>query len=158
MATATEDIAKTRVLHFDPRTVRKMVRRVRMDQGRRAFLSTERRACRRVPVRRPVYVTPVIVEGATLRLPAPGLAYTLAYTTNVSPRGIGFTHDEPMLTRHAIVTFDLLDAEPVSLVIQIQWSRCRGDRWYTSGGKFIAVTDTPPLLSYVPDRGIPSLN
>ena len=75
-----------------------------------------------------------------------------------SPRGIGFTHDEPLLTRHAIVTFVLLDAEPFSLVVQIQWLRCRGDRWYTSGAKFIAVTETPPLLCYVPDRGISQLN
>ena len=76
---------------------------------------------------------------------------------NVSTHGIGFTHDEPLLTRHAIVTFDLLDAEPVSLVVHFKWPRCRGDRWYSSGGKFIAVTETPHFLSYVPDRGI-SLN
>ena len=144
MTTATDDIAKSRVLNFDQRPVRKLVLRVRRDEGRRAFFGSDRRTRRRLPVQRTVYLTPVIVQGATLRLPAADSAYTVAYATNVSVRGIGFTHDEPLLTRHAIVTFDLLDEEPVSLVIQIQWSRYRGDRWYTSGGKFIAVTETPP--------------
>jgi hypothetical protein len=77
---------------------------------------------------------------------------------NVSVRGTVFTHDEPLLTRHVIATFDLLEGAPVSLVLQIQWSRCRGDRWYTSGGKFIAATETPPMLCYVPDRGTASSN
>jgi hypothetical protein len=154
MATGTEDIAKTSTLNAGRRLVCHGVLRLRCDEARRVFFgdSSERRARRRIHMRRVAYITPVIMEGATLRRVKTGSDSSVAYTTDVSINGMGFTHDEPLATRHAIVTFDLLDDEPVSLVIEIKWSHCRAHRWYCSGGKFIGVTETPNSLCYVPNR------
>lgn len=158
MTTTTEKTAQSMVINFDPRPLRKLVRRVRRDQGRRAFFGSDRRARRRLPVRRPIYVTPVMVDGTTLRIPQAASSHTIGHTMDVSIRGIGFTHDEPLLTKHLIVTFDLLEGDPVSLLIQIQWSRFRADHWYSSGGKFIAVVETPAFLCCTPGRASASLN
>jgi hypothetical protein len=104
-------------------------------------------------MRRVVYVTPVIMQGTTLRQPMQESASTVGYTSDVSTSGMAFTHDEPLLTKHAIVTFDLLDDDPVALVIEIKWSDCRADRWYRSGGEFIGVTEPPGSPCRLPAGG-----
>ena len=73
-------------------------------------------------------------------------AYLVASTTDVSLRGIGFVHGKPLPTQHSILTFDLDDEQPVSLVTQIQWTKRLTDRSYHSGGKFITVTETPEFF------------
>ena len=66
-----------------------------------------------------------------------------AFTTDVSLRGVAFTQDEPLDTGYAIVTFDLFESESVSLLTEIRWSHHHSDRSYTSGGRFLGITDHP---------------
>lgn len=154
METTTENTTRTSSLNVARRLVRQGILRLRCDETRRTFFgSSERRSRLRVPMRRVVYVTPVILEGRTLRHPMQQSASTVGYTSDVSTRGMAFTHDEPLLTKHAVVTFDLLDDDAISLVIEIKWSDCRSDRWYRSGGEFIGVTEPPESLCRLPAGG-----
>jgi hypothetical protein len=145
MASTTEEIGSHNTINFDPHAVRRGVLQVRRDE-RRQLGWTERRARLGIPIRRAIYVTPVVMEGGKLYQAKPGRSCIVAYTTEVAPAGIGFTHDEPLPTLHAVVTFDREDEEPVSLLIGMEWSHCREDRRYRSGAKFLAVTDTPDFL------------
>ena len=147
MTTATREIASGSTLNCDPRAVRRGVWRIRMDE-RRQLGWFAGRAQRRIPIRRAILVTPVIMEGGTLWQPTPVPATVVAYTTDVSVKGIGFAHDEPLPTRHAIVTFDREDEEPVSLVVAIEWFDQQEGDWFRSGGRFIAATGTPDFLCY----------
>src|SRR2546425_7050031 len=137
MLTTTAITATDRILNLDRSPLQKVVRRIREDRVRRESIASERRGSPRTPVRTPLYLTPVMLDGTILQRPTSGTLYNIAQTTDISPHGIGFTHDEPLLTDHAIVTFDLLDGESPSLVIEIKWTRHRADREYQSGGKFI---------------------
>jgi hypothetical protein len=116
------------------------------ETGETLFELSERRSCRRVPLQRVVHVTPVVLENGTLCVPVTAKSSFLAYTSDLSMRGLGFTHDEPLMTRHAVITFDLIHQESVSLLIEITWTRCLADRSYRSGGKFVAITRAPEYL------------
>lgn len=145
MASAMNEVARRDSLDFDPRAVRSAVWRIRRDE-RRQTCWAERRVRRRIPLMCRVYLTPVCMDGETPCQPGPGPSCMVAYTTDVSVEGIGLTHDEPLPTRHAIVTFDREEEEPVSLLIEIEWSYCGADRSYRSGAKFMAVSKTPSFL------------
>jgi hypothetical protein len=93
-----------------------------------------------------IYITPVVWDEVASAQPWVCGDFTIAYTTTVSARGVAFNHDRPLLSRHAIATFDLLDEDPVSLLIELEWSRCRPDHTYYSGGRLIAAARTPELL------------
>lgn len=133
----------------DARAVRRIVRRIRHETRRWphpercAANRPERRAYRRTRVQWPVHVTPASLHADSLRIPVDAVGSIIGYTIDVSLRGVGLIHDEPILTQHAIVTFDLWEGGPLSLLIEIMWSRYREDYAYRSGGKFLAVTRTP---------------
>lgn len=136
------------ILGFGRAKVRQQVRRVRRDAMNSADQAGtgERRARGRVPVRRAVHVVPVVMEGGVLRAAQTSQAFEMARTIDVSVGGVGLVHDGELPTRHAILTFDLMDEGVVSLLVQIIWSRCRADRQYSSGGKFLAVCATREFL------------
>ncbi len=129
------------------RKIREAVRRIRQSEQSRAVLEWgERRASWRIPVETAVYLTPVVVEGNHLEMSRRDSSI-IAYTKDISVAGVGFTHDEPLQTQHAVVTFDLFDEQPLSLLMEITWSRYDSEypylSSYVSGGKFLAVTETP---------------
>jgi hypothetical protein len=153
-ASAVNDRARFAVRR-DVRTVRKTLQRIRESDylahvrlfGRPASSRTLERIerCRRDrgSVRMPVYVTPATFDG---RYAAPLEDHQdaiLAITKDVSLRGVAFTHDEPVRGDCAIVTFDLLDEEPVSLLLEIRWSNAWKGGSRLSGGRFLAVVEAP---------------
>ena len=93
----------------------------------------------------PIYVTPVAFDGRYARITDDGEPTFLAVTRDVTLRGIGFTHDEPLDASHAIVTFDLRNGVRVSLLLDVQWSNFKREYAYLSGGTFIGLTDAPEL-------------
>ena len=130
-------------LHRDLGTVRNTVRRIRQSECCRALLDVrERRASERHSVQVALYVTPVVWEGFPWIVLQEDAGNSMcAFTKDVSLRGVAFTHDEPLDTDYAIVTFDLCDSEPVSLLTEIPWSHYHSYRSYTSGGRFLGITD-----------------
>jgi len=102
----------------------------------------ERRGRDRSLVEMPVTVTPVVFDGRHVE---PLEDEMLALTSSISSRGIGFTHDEPLDAGHAIVTFDLMGGDPVSLLLEVRWSNLDDTHSYMSGGRFLGVTETPVL-------------
>ena len=138
----------------DLRTVRKLLRRIRHSQrladinlfGRRTparmLEYVERRDRDRGPVQMPIYVTPAAFDGRHVEPLEDGESVMLAVTTDVSLRGVGFTHDEPFQADYAIVTFDLLNEDPVSLLLEVRWSNLERCNSYLSGGGFLGITET----------------
>ena len=139
----------------DLRTVRKILRRIRHSQrladlnlfGRRTPARMldyiERRDRDRSPVQMLIYVTPAAFDGRNVEPLEDGECEMLAVTRDVSLRGVGFTHDEPFQAHYAIVTFDLLDEDAVSLLLEVRWSNLESDNLYMSGGRFLGITETP---------------
>lgn len=129
-------------------TVRETMRRVRkLWWKKRVVGGGELRAHPRYVMRRKVCVTPIELHDGAVRVLKTPRSYFVASTTDLSLRGIGFIHGQPLPTRHAILTFELPGEAPVSLVTQIQWTKRCTDRSYQSGGKFLAVIATPECLS-----------
>lgn len=142
------------LIRRDLPTVRDVLRRVR-DSDRLAPLClfgrhtleevldyVDRRDSSRDPVRMPVYVVPVFFDGQYANPIQPGKTI-IAVTRDVSLRGIGFTHDEPFEGDYAVVTFDLLNEQPVSLLLSVRWRNLRRGSAYASGGRFLAISETP---------------
>ena len=51
--------------------------------------------------------------------------------------------DEPFRADYAIVTFNLLDEDSVSLLLEVRWSNLERCNSYLSGGRFWGITETP---------------
>jgi hypothetical protein len=146
---------RTFSIRRDSRSVREAIRRVRNSDGvatlrlfgsrmsQRALDYVDRRVWNRDCVRMPVYLVPVIFEGQHADPTDHSEPPMIAVTRDLSLRGIGFTHDEPLHGDHAIVTFDLLGDRPVSLLLDLRWRNLRRGSAYLSGGRFLAVSETP---------------
>ena len=99
----------------------------------------ERRAGDRSSVQIPIYLSPVDFDGqcVTQIEDVPGAIQ--AFTKDVSLRGVGFTHDDSLPGHFAIVTFDLMNEQFVSLLLEVRWSNHREDGTYLSGGRFVGI-------------------
>lgn len=141
----------------DLRAVRKLLKRIKQSVrlaecylfGRRNPAQMldylDRRERERSPVEIPIYVTPATFDGRRVVPLEDSEGATLAMTKDVSLRGIGFTHDEPFEAEYAIVTFDLTDVGPVSLLLEVRWSNIERGFSYMSGGRFLGIMETPDL-------------
>ena len=103
----------------------------------------ERRTSDRSRQQMTIYVTPAVFDGSYVEPLEDGENVMLAVTKDVSLRGVGFTHDEPFQADYAIVTFDLLNEDPVSLLLEVRWSNPQRCNLYMSGGIFLGITETP---------------
>ncbi|NIL96430.1 MAG: hypothetical protein GTO53_03415, partial [Planctomycetales bacterium] len=66
-----------------------------------------------------------------------------AITKDVSLRGVGFTHELLFEGDYALVTFDLMDVGPVSLLVEIRWSNRERGPTYMTGGRFVGIPVLP---------------
>ncbi len=142
-------------VHRDLRGVRKVLRRIRHSQpladlclfGRRKpgrmLEYIERRDRDRSPVQMLIYVTPATFDGSHAEPLEDDESVIYAVTKDVSLRGVGFTHDEPLQADYAIVTFDLLDENSVTLLLEVRWSNLEESNSYMSGGSFLGIMETP---------------
>ncbi len=153
MSTATPACAPV-VLQRDPRAIRETLQRIKESErlaplnlfGRRSpermLDYLDRRATDRESVELPVYWMPVDLDDASSELlMADPLQEKLAFTRDVSLRGLGLSHDEPLETNFAIVTFELFDGESVSLLLDVRWANLQRRFSYMSGGRFVGIID-----------------
>lgn len=67
----------------------------------------------------------------------------IGVTRDVSPTGIGLTHDHPLGSDAAIVQFDLPDEGPLQLVLDLRWSVRKSRYSFMSGGRVVGMADRP---------------
>ena len=102
----------------------------------------ERRAGDRPAVQRPVYVIPATFDGKYVEAVETDAIF--AITRDISLRAIGFTHDDQFEGEYAIVFFDDINEESVSLLLEVRWSNVNQDgHSYMSGGRFVGIIDSP---------------
>ncbi|NIP87326.1 MAG: hypothetical protein GTO03_17935 [Planctomycetales bacterium] len=135
----------------DLRTIKKVLRQIRQSEhlashclfGRRTEARlldhVERRVAQRAPLELPIYVTVADYDGRDAVVWEIEGGEALAITKDVSLRGVGFTHEEPFEGDYALVTFELLDAEPISLLVEMRWTNLVRGRLYLSGGRFVGI-------------------
>lgn len=137
----------------DLRAVRKLLNRIKRSArlaelglfGRRNPAQMldylERRDRDRSPVDMPIYVTPAAFDGWHVRICEGVNIEMVAITKDVSLRGIGFRHDEPLECHYAIVMFDAMDGFTASLLLELRWSNREGGDSYMSGGRFLGIIE-----------------
>jgi len=62
---------------------------------------------------------------------------------NLSSRGIGFYHQQPIPFRKAIVTIEDGSGRQTSFLVELSWCRFTRQGWYDSGGRFLSVISPP---------------
>lgn len=106
-----------------------------------SFDHDERRRSARVPMHVPVQLTSIEVEDGNVRLSAGHRTVLEAVTTDLSLRGVGFSHVSPLSGRHVAVTFELPDSSPISLLVEICWSLPTEGGGHQSGGRFLSLIE-----------------
>jgi hypothetical protein len=106
-----------------------------------SFDHSERRHSARVPMHVPVQLTPMEVEDGSVRLAEGRRSILEGFTTDLSLRGVGFTHERPLSHRHVAVTFELPDVPPVSLLVEICWSLPLDEGGHHTGGRFLSLIE-----------------
>ncbi|MCH7725279.1 MAG: hypothetical protein IH991_02175 [Planctomycetes bacterium] len=100
----------------------------------------------RTPLETVIYLTPAVLDENDLRLIEKTPCRMIAFTRGLSRKRISFSHDTPLRARHVIATFDLIDNEAVSLLIEILWRRHRSAAWRLTGGKLLGVVEASDIL------------
>lgn len=101
----------------------------------------ERRSVVRADLQLPVVLTPVdwcLDDDQAVTICG---SEQVGVTRDVSPTGIGLTHDHPLGSDAAIVQFDLPDEGPLNLVLDLRWSVPRSRYSYMSGGRVIGLIE-----------------
>lgn len=101
--------------------------------GRRPA-ALERRRDERFPFPRPLRVTPTDDEGRPVDEPL------MAAGKQISERGLGFFHAQPLPHRSVAVALERRDGTSVSFLLRLRWCRFLGHGLYESGGYFLRTT------------------
>lgn len=99
----------------------------------------DRRESRRYPFPHLVHLTPLAPDGTPLRDET-----VVVIGKDLSERGLGFYHQQPLACRKAIVSLEAADGEWVAFVIDIKWCRFTTHAWYDSGGCLLETAE--PIL------------
>ncbi len=92
----------------------------------------ERRHDRRYPYPHLIRLTPADQDGT----PQPDKTIVVV-GKNLSERGLGFFHQQPLADRRMIVSLDAGNGRWLGLSIDITWCRFITTGWYESGGRFL---------------------
>jgi len=101
----------------------------------------DRRDYKRASVQIPLYIACVAFDGEYVEALPDAADEILVMTRDVSLSGIGFTHDEPLLSEFVNVTFDRIDADPVTLLLHVKWSSPKRSLPHMSGGNFLGIVE-----------------
>ena len=97
-------------------------------------------------VRRPypflLTLVPVDEQGETLQ----GNTFTVV-GKNLSSRGIGFFHQDPIPYRRVVVHLEGVAGKQVRALVELTWCRFTRHGWYDSGGRFLDLSPTPLAMS-----------
>lgn len=131
----------------DPWSIRTAVMRiVQSDRLLDGPSTDDRRAFTRLAVKIGLDVTPVVYEANLVLLPQDCGDTIPALASDISLGGIGFMHDDPFSTQHALITLDVANDGLVTLLIEVRWTRDHGQSAHLSGGRFLGVTEVPWFL------------
>jgi hypothetical protein len=97
---------------------------------------TERRREQRFPLPRLIYLTPVRPGGITPVAPS-----LVVVGKDLSERGLGFFHREPLIHRRMIASIETHGGDWVGFLIDINWCRFTQHGWYDSGGRLLQVVE-----------------
>lgn len=103
----------------------------------------ERRGSTRIPLRIPVRVTPVVVDGDSVWLTGEESIEIPADTTNLSLRGLGICHALPLPHRHVAVTFKVPGSADISILVELRWTSSADEGRLLSGARFLGLTELP---------------
>lgn len=106
-------------------------------------VTRERRRSSRARLQLPVTLVPV--DWSCDRDDAVVICGTeqIGVTRDISPAGIGVTHDQLLGGEAAIVQFDLPGEGPVNLVLDLRWSVRQARYCFMSGGCIVGLLDLP---------------
>ncbi len=62
---------------------------------------------------------------------------------NLSSRGIGFFHKDPIPYRRVVVHLEGAAGRAVRALVELSWCRFTRHGWYDSGGRFLELTPMP---------------
>lgn len=68
---------------------------------------------------------------------------------DLSERGVGFFHPQPVASRRVVLTFSHGLKQSVSILADLDWCRFTRHGWYESGGRLLQVVETPSSTSLV---------
>jgi hypothetical protein len=100
--------------------------------------TTERRRDHRYPYPQLLYLTPLSADGFT-----PNGASVVVVGKNLSERGLGFYHREPIAYRKMIASLADNQGGWTGVVIDLTWCRFTPFGWYESGGRFLNLVKSP---------------
>lgn len=97
---------------------------------------TERRRYDRSPVPYLFQLTPLDADGQPLL----GQRMTVV-GRDISPRGMSFFHEQPLLFRRAVVSLNHPEVPPFTVEVDIRWCRFAKVGWYESGARLIRYVE-----------------
>lgn len=107
------------------------------------FERRERRASARIPLQVPIHLTPVSIEDGYVCFPTKPVPSVKALTKDLSLKGVGFAHEAEFSNRHAALTFDVPTDVPLSLIVEVTWSKQYHNGKFRSGARFLSLIETP---------------
>ncbi len=128
-AALAEATAEEKVRHFV---------RVLLSGTHPAGAFKERRRDQRFPLARLIRLTPVGPDGAPLA------EAVVVVGKDVSERGLGFYHPQPLAQRRMIASIETRGGAWLEFLIDINWCRFTKHGWYDSGGRLLQVVERGP--------------
>jgi hypothetical protein len=99
----------------------------------------DRRVYERFQHELPIHLTPVAFDGTIIEELESAPSPITALTRDLTLRGVGFAHAEPLSGDYALVDCELLARAGVRALVSLRWSN-RGDAaGYSSGGRFVGL-------------------
>jgi hypothetical protein len=134
-------------LHSQPELIKDSILRIRsaheeLDPAQDhpdSHRTGDRRECRRARLQIPAIVVPVDLDEHRPDVATICGGEQIAVTRDISLLGIGLVHDEPLASDHLLLQFDIPGEEPVSLLLQVRWTKRTGRYSHCSGGRIVSV-------------------
>jgi hypothetical protein len=98
----------------------------------------DRREETRYPYVNLIYLTPVAADGVT-----PCGESIAVRGKNLSERGLGFYHAEPIQHRRMVASLECGAGRWLGVLVDLAWCRFTKEGWYESGGRFLQIVPSP---------------
>jgi len=141
-------------VHTDFSTIHRLLKLVRRSArlkplnlfGRRSAARSldylERRSSERSTAQFAIYYTQVDFDGCAV-FAEPAAESHLAFSNDVSLRGIGFSHNRQIDGNYLLVSFQVIGNEFISILLELRWQNLNGNRQaYHSGGRFVGLAES----------------
>lgn len=97
----------------------------------------DRRESDRIRLQVPAYLTPVRVVGLQV---TPFESDSLQIVTrDIAVQGIGMVHDEPLEAESYVAEFDVMEENPIRLLLTVRWTKSLDEWSYRSGTQIVGL-------------------